>query len=72
MHKCKGLWCGSFAHGFEWLNDYIPDEVLGQFIVNVDCSRLNWETKIKKLNNIIDAWCHIDLSFKGKALVIKN
>ncbi|KAK2552210.1 Transposon TX1 uncharacterized 149 kDa protein [Acropora cervicornis] len=72
-HKCKGLWCGSFASrldqpfGFEWFNDYIPDKVLGQFIGNVDCSRLNWETKI---NNIIDAWCHRDLSFKGRALVI--
>ena len=58
-HKCKGLWCGSFAsrldrpYGFEWFNDYIPDKVL------VDCSRLNWETKIKKLNNIIDAWCYV-------------
>ena len=75
-HKCKGLWCGSFAswldqpYGFEWFNDYIPDKVLGQFIGNVDCSRLNWEAKIKKLNNIIDAWCHRDLSFKGRALVI--
>ena len=37
----------------------------------MDCFRLNWETKIKKLNNIIiDAWCHRDLSFKGRVLVI--
>ena len=44
--------------------------VLDQFIGNMDSSRLNWETKINKLNNIIDAWCSRDLSFKGRALVI--
>ena len=51
-------------------NDYIADKVLGQFIGNVDCSRLNWETKINKLNNVIDAWCHRYFSIKGRALVI--
>ena len=52
-HNCKGLWCGSFSspldqpYGFEWFKDYIPDKVLGQFIGNVDCSRLseNQETQ---------------------------
>ena len=76
--KCKGLWCGAFAqrtdqlHDFEWFNDYIPDKILGQFVGNVDCTQLNWETKIQKINNIIAAWRHRELSFKGRALVING
>ena len=76
--KCKGLWCGAFAqrtdqlYSFEWFNDFIPDKILGQFIGNVDCSRLNWENKIKRIENIIAAWRHRELSFKGKALVING
>ena len=29
-------------------------------------------TSPKQFNNIIDAWCHRDLSYKGKALVINE
>ena len=48
--KCKGLWCEAFAQrtDFEWFNGLILDKILGQFIGNVDCSRLNWDIKIKK------------------------
>ena len=59
--KCKGLWSGAFSRrtdqlqGFEWSNDYIHEKVLGQFIGNIDCSRVNWESKIQKINNIVDA-----------------
>ena len=76
--KCKGLWCGAFAHrteqlgDFDWLNDFIPDKILGQFIGNVDCTRRNWEAKIQKINNIIAAWSHRNLSFKGRVLVING
>jgi len=34
--KCKGLWCGAFAHrseqlgDFDWFNEFIPDKILGQ------------------------------------------
>lgn len=76
--KCKGLWCGAFSHrteqlgDFDWFNDFIPDKILGQFIGNVDCTRRNWEAKIQKINNIIAAWRHRDLSYKGKALVING
>lgn len=76
--KCKGLWCGALAHrteqlgDFDWFNDLIPDKILGQFIGNVDCTRLNWESKIQKINNIIAAWRHRDLSYKGKALIING
>ena len=76
--KCKGLWCGAFRertdqlHGFEWFNDYIPEKILGLFFGNVDCTKLNWETKIQKINNIIAAWRHRELSYKGKALVING
>ena len=76
--KCKGLWSGAFAHrseqlgGFDWFNDFIPDKILGQFIGNVDCVRCNWEAKIQKINNIIGAWRHRDLSYKGRALVING
>ena len=58
-HKCKELWCGSLtsrldqSYGFEWFNDYIPDKVLGQFIGNVDCSRLNWEIKTKNSTTLL-------------------
>ena len=59
-------------HGFEWFNDYIPEKILGQFIGNIDCSRTNWESKIQKINNIVDAWRHRNLSFNGKAFVING
>ena len=76
--KCKGLWCGSLRHrvdqlyGFDWYNDCIPDKILGQYFGNIDCSRRNWEGKIQKINNIIGAWCHRDLSLKGRALLINS
>jgi hypothetical protein len=76
--KCKGLWCGAFKertdqlHGFDWYNDFIPEKILGIFFGNVDCTRLNWEAKIQKINNIIAAWRHRELSYKGKALVING
>ena len=57
-------------HGFQWYNDYIPEKILGLFFGNVDCTRLNREAKIKRINSIITAWRYRDLSFKGKALVI--
>ena len=76
--KCKGLWCGAFKertdqlHGFDWYNDYIPEKILGLFFGNVDCTKLNWDIKIQKINNIIAAWRHRELSYKGKALVING
>ena len=76
--KCKGLWCGAFKertdqlNGFEWYNDYIPEKILGLFFGNEDCTRLNWETKIQKIKNVIAAWRQRALSFKGKALVING
>ena len=39
---------------------------------NVDCTRSNWKARIQKINNIIPAWRHRDLSYKGKALVINS
>ena len=59
-------------HGFEWFNDYIPEKILGHFIGNIDCSQTNWESKIQKINNIVDAWRLRDLSFNGKAFVING
>jgi exonuclease III len=76
--KCKGLWCGAFVertdqlYGFEWYNDYIPEKILGLFFGNVDCTRLNWEVKIQRINNIIASWRYRELSYKGKALVING
>ena len=76
--KCKGLWSGDFSnrtdqlYDFAWYNDYSPDKILGQFLGNVDCSLLNWNAKISKINNIIAAWRQRDLSYKGKALIINS
>ena len=76
--KCKGLWCRAFAHrteqlgDFDWFNDFIPDKILGQFIGNVDCTKRKWVAKIQKINNIIAAWSHRNLSYKGRVLVINN
>ena len=70
--KCKGLWCGAFKertdqlHGFDWYNAFIPEKILGLFFGNVDCTRLNWESKIEKINSIIAAWRHRELSLKVK------
>ena len=70
--------CGAFAQstdqlfGFDWYNDFIPDKILGQYFGNVDCTQRNWEAKIQKINNIIAAWRHRDLSLKGKALLINT
>ena len=76
--KCKGLWSGDFSDrtdqlfDFAWYNDYIPDKILGQFFGNVDCSLLNWNAKVQKIDNIIAAWRQRDLSYKGKALIINS
>ena len=76
--KCKGLWSGAFAHrtdqlhGFDWYNDYIPDKILGQYFGNADCTERNWEEKIQKIINILEAWRHRELSFKGRALLINS
>ena len=76
--KCKGLWSGDFSDrtdqlfDFSWYNDYIPDKILGQFFGNVDCSLLNWNAKVQKIDNIIAAWRQRDLSYKGKALIINS
>lgn len=67
LSKCKGLWSGAFSkrtdqrHGFEWFNDYILEKMLGQFIGSIDCSRTNWESKIQKIKNVVDAWRCRDL-----------
>ena len=67
--KCKGLWCGAFSertdhlYDFEWFNDLIPDKI--QFIGKADCSRLNWDIKIQKNENMTSSWRHRELSFKG-------
>ena len=53
-------------------DEFIPAKILGQFIGNEDCTRRNWEAKIQKINNIIAAWRHRNLSYKGKALVING
>ena len=72
--KRKGLWCGAFSrrtdqlHGFRWFNDYIPEKILGLYFGNV----VNWDAKIQKINNIIAASRHRDLSYKGKALVVNG
>ena len=42
------------------------------FLGNVDCTKLNWDCKVKKITNIINAWIHRDLSYKGKTLVIND
>ena len=39
---------------------------------NVDCTKLNWDSKVKKITNIINGWSHRDLSYKGKTLVING
>ena len=57
---------------FAWYNDYIPDKILGQFFGNGNCSLLNWNAKVKKIDNIIAAWRQRDLSYKGKALIINS
>ena len=76
--KCKGLWSGDFSnrtdqlYDFAWYNDYIPEKILGQFFGNVDCSDLNWNATLSKINNMIAAWRQRELSYKGKALIINS
>ena len=38
----------------------------------MDCSHLNWNSKVQKIDNIIAAWRQRDLSYKGKALIINS
>ena len=52
-------------HRFKSFNDFIPEKFIGQFVGNIDCSR---NQRYKKINNVVDAWCHRDLSFKGNSL----
>ena len=78
LHKCKGLWCGSFRHrtdaptDFDWTNTHLPDKLLGIYIGNTDCTDKNIEHKLHKLKNIIATWKHRDLSLKGRALIING
>lgn len=60
------------VYGFDWFNDYILDKIFGQFLGNVDCFKLNWDCKVKKIINIINVWSYRDLSYKGKILVING
>ena len=72
-NKCKGLWSGSLSYrtdqiyGFDWFNDFIPEKILGQFFGNVNCTTMNWNVKVQKINNIIASWKHRELSYKGRA-----
>lgn len=78
MEKCKGLWAGLFKTrndqllGFDWYNDYIPEKILGLYHGNIDCTQMNLTAKLSKIEGIINAWTHRDLSFRGKALVING
>ncbi len=78
VEKCKGLWAGQYKNridqplGFDWYNDYIPEKILGLYFGNTDCTNKNLEGKIQKLEGIINAWTHRDLSYIGKALVING
>ena len=72
------MWSGDFSNrtdqlfDFAWYNDSIPDKILGQFFGKVDCSLLNRNAKVKKIDNIIAAWGLRDLNYKEKALIINS
>ena len=76
--KWQGLWSGSLKLrtdsllNFQWYNTYLPDKILGLYFGNIDCTMLNLEPRIKKLQNTMEAWRCRTLSFKGKALVING
>ena len=78
LHKCKGLWSGSFIHrtdtptNFNWYNDQLPDKILGLYVGNNDCTMKNIEHKINTIKHTIAAWKHRDLSLRGRALVING
>ena len=78
VNTCKGLWSGSLIDrtdtptNFNWYNDQLPNNILGLFVGNVDCTMKNVEHKINTIKNTIAAWKHRDLSLKGRALVING
>lgn len=50
----------------------MPEKILSHFLANVDCTTMNSNVKVQKINNIIAAWRHRDLSYKGRALIINT
>lgn len=76
--NCTGLWSGSMKRrtdrplDLDWYNDLLPDPILGTFFGNIDCTQSNLQLRLQKIKNIIAAWNHQELSYKGKALVING
>ena len=76
--KTEAMWLGSWAErsdtpfGFRWPKDSI--QALGIYIsYNQDVSdRLNFESKLKDLQNILNSWKRRKLTLLGKINIIKT
>ena len=76
-NKTEGLWIGKLKHSkdkeenIKWTNK--PIKTLGIYYGHdyIECEKLNWEKKIKKMNSLFLSWSKRNLSILGKVLIIK-
>ena len=78
VQKTKGMFIGPDRNNDEWVNGIHicnePNKVLGIYIGHnkKECERLNWESKIVKLEKALNSWKHRDLTLFGKITIIKT
>jgi hypothetical protein len=76
-NKTERLWIEKLKHSkdkeenIKWTNK--PIKTLGIYYGHdyIECEKLNWETKIEKMNSLFLSWSKRNLSILGKVLIIK-
>ena len=77
-NKTEGMWIGKLKSckdkigGISWNNK--PIKALGAYFGHnrEECEKLNWETKIEKMNRLFLLWEKRKLTILGKILIIKT
>jgi len=78
LTKSEGLWLGTDRYsqekpaGLNWPTE--PVKALGIYFGYDDqkCNQLNWETKLQKLDQKLNAWKKRSLTLMGRILIVKS
>ena len=78
LEKTEGLCIGSLKDSYpvvqviKW--PIIPIRYLGVYIGNneQECQNLNWESKLEKIQKLLNSWRRRNLSLCGKVTIIKT
>ena len=74
--KCKGLWLGSWASrtdppvDIEWSSEMV--KILGVFVGSGNVEEANWRPRITAVENVLNSWRQLSLSYGGRALVLSR